>query len=99
MVSTALIACEEQADASLEKFFSHVARIKVGDGMLDGITMGPLISKAQFDIVEGYVRKGNGIRLYRARRQRVSGRESGYARLLLRADGLRPCSAGVSTGP
>jgi len=53
-----VIVCEEQADALLEKILSHVARIKVGDGMLDGTTMGPLIGKAQFDIVEGYVRKG-----------------------------------------
>ena len=53
-----VIVCEEQADALLEKILSHVARIKVGDGMVDGTTMGPLVSKAQFDIVEGYVRKG-----------------------------------------
>ena len=53
-----VIVCEEQADALLEKILSHVARIKAGDGMLDGTTMGPLISRAQFDIVERYVRKG-----------------------------------------
>lgn len=81
------------------RFSATWRALKVGDGLLDGITMGPLISKAQFDIVEGYVRKGTGIRLHPARRRWLSGRESGCARLLLRADGLRPCSAGVSTGP
>jgi aldehyde dehydrogenase (NAD+) len=53
-----VVVCEEQADALLEKILIQVARIKVGDGMLEGTTMGPLVSKAQFDIVEGYVRKG-----------------------------------------
>jgi aldehyde dehydrogenase (NAD+) len=53
-----VVVCEEQADALLEKILIQVARIKVGDGMLEGTTMGPLVSKAQFDVVGGYVRKG-----------------------------------------
>jgi acyl-CoA reductase-like NAD-dependent aldehyde dehydrogenase len=53
-----VIVCEAQADALVERILSHVARIRVGDGMVDGITMGPLISKAQLEIVDGYVRQG-----------------------------------------
>ena len=53
-----VIVCEAQADALVERILCHVARIKVGDGMVDGITMGPLISKAQLQIVDGYVRQG-----------------------------------------
>jgi len=53
-----VIVCDAQADALVERILSHVERIKVGDGMLDGITMGPLISKAQFQIVDGYVKQG-----------------------------------------
>jgi aldehyde dehydrogenase (NAD+) len=53
-----VIVCDEQADALVEKILGHVSRIQVGDGMVDGTTMGPLISRAQFDIVDGYVRKG-----------------------------------------
>ena len=32
--------------------------IRPGDGLADGTTMGPLVSRAQFDIVAGYVRQG-----------------------------------------
>jgi aldehyde dehydrogenase (NAD+) len=53
-----VIVCEAQADALAERILCHVARIKVGDGMGDGITMGPLISKAQLQTVDGYVRQG-----------------------------------------
>ena len=53
-----VIAGEAQADALIERLLHHVGRIKVGDGMSEGTTMGPLVGKAQFEIVAGYVRQG-----------------------------------------
>lgn len=53
-----VIVSEAQADALVERILFHVSRIRVGDGMLEGTTMGPLVSKAQFGIVDGYVRQG-----------------------------------------
>jgi aldehyde dehydrogenase (NAD+) len=53
-----VIVGERQADALIERLLEHVGRIKVGDGMAEGTTMGPLVSQAQFDIVAGYVRQG-----------------------------------------
>src|SRR5208337_4818155 len=60
-----VIVAEEQADALVEKIRSHVERIRVGDGMLETTTMGPLISKAQFETVHRYVCHGieSGLRL------------------------------------
>jgi alpha-ketoglutaric semialdehyde dehydrogenase len=53
-----VIVAEAQADALAEQILACVARIKVGDGLEEGTTMGPLISRAQFDIVADYVRRG-----------------------------------------
>jgi len=53
-----VIVSEAQADALVERILCQVGRIKVGDGLAEGTTMGPLISMAQFQIVDGYVRKG-----------------------------------------
>ena len=53
-----VIVGEAQADALVERILCQVNRIKVGDGLAEGTTMGPLVSKAQFQIVDGYVRKG-----------------------------------------
>jgi aldehyde dehydrogenase (NAD+) len=53
-----VIVGEAQADALVERILCQVNRIKVGDGMTDTTTMGPLVSKAQLDTVDGYVRKG-----------------------------------------
>lgn len=53
-----VIVGEGQADALIERLLHHVEGIKVGDGMSEGTTMGPLVSRAQFDIVAGYVRQG-----------------------------------------
>ncbi|MGP8247945.1 MAG: aldehyde dehydrogenase family protein [Bryobacteraceae bacterium] len=52
-----VIVSEAQADLLVEKILHRVACIKVGDGMVEGITMGPLIGKAQLEIVDGYVRQ------------------------------------------
>ena len=53
-----IIVSQAQADALVERLLCHVMRIKVGDGLAEGTTMGPLISKAQFEIVDRYVQKG-----------------------------------------
>jgi aldehyde dehydrogenase (NAD+) len=53
-----VIVKEEQADPLVDKILSLVAKIQVGDGMLESTTMGPLVSKSQFEIVERYVAKG-----------------------------------------
>jgi len=53
-----VIVAESQADALAEKIRACVSHIKVGDGLADGTTMGPLISRAQFEIVADYVRRG-----------------------------------------
>jgi aldehyde dehydrogenase (NAD+) len=53
-----VIVAEAQADALVRCILSYVGRIRVGDGMREGTTMGPLVSRAQFQIVDGYVRQG-----------------------------------------
>ncbi len=53
-----MIVAEDQADPLIELLLQQMGRIKVGDGMAEGTTMGPLVSKAQFDVVSGYVRQG-----------------------------------------
>src|SRR5665647_866711 len=51
-----VIVGEAQADSLVERIAGHVNRIKVGDGMVEGTTMGPLVGQAQFHTVKGYVR-------------------------------------------
>ena len=53
-----VIVTETQADALVERILTHVDRIKVGDGLEPGTTMGPLVSETQFRTVHDYVRQG-----------------------------------------
>jgi aldehyde dehydrogenase (NAD+) len=53
-----VIVSEAQADALVERIVSHVSRIKVGNGLEPGTTMGPLVSHNQLRTVDDYVRKG-----------------------------------------
>lgn len=53
-----VIVSNSQADALVERILWYVSRIKVGDGLTEGTTMGPLVSRAQFQIVTDYVRQG-----------------------------------------
>ena len=53
-----MIVTEAQADALVERILCHVAKIKVGDGLEPGTTMGPLVSQNQLRTVDGYVRQG-----------------------------------------
>jgi aldehyde dehydrogenase (NAD+) len=52
-----VIVSEAQADELVERILCAVGRIKVGDGLREVTTMGPLVSMAQFQVVEQYVRK------------------------------------------
>ncbi len=47
-----------QADALVQRLLECIGKIRVGDGMLETSTMGPLISLAQFRTVDGYVQRG-----------------------------------------
>ena len=72
-----------QADALGARIVDHVGRIKVGDGMSEGVTMGPLVSKAQLETVEGYVRAGvgSGCRLVAGGHRDALGRNIGKDRV------------------
>jgi aldehyde dehydrogenase (NAD+) len=53
-----VIVTEAQADALAEHLLAHVKRIKVGDGLEQGTTMGPVVSRGQLETVDNYVRQG-----------------------------------------
>ncbi|MGH9370398.1 MAG: aldehyde dehydrogenase family protein [Vicinamibacterales bacterium] len=53
-----VIVADAQADALIERLLFHVNRIKVGNGLDAGTTMGPLVSERQLRTVEQYVRQG-----------------------------------------
>jgi alpha-ketoglutaric semialdehyde dehydrogenase len=53
-----VIVANDEADALIERLLSYVGRIKVGNGVDPGTTMGPLVSDAQFRTVDAYVRRG-----------------------------------------
>jgi betaine-aldehyde dehydrogenase len=63
--------------ALLEK----LSRVRVGDPMVPTTDMGPLVSEAQRDRVEGYLKKGlaeGGKLLLGGKRPQVKGKEGGY---------------------
>jgi aldehyde dehydrogenase (NAD+) len=47
-----------QADALVQRLLDCIGQIRVGDGMLETTTMGPLVSLAQLQAVDGYVKQG-----------------------------------------
>jgi betaine-aldehyde dehydrogenase len=53
-----LLVQEGIADAVLERVKGYADRIRVGDGSSDGVQMGPLVSRAQYEKVTGYIEKG-----------------------------------------
>jgi aldehyde dehydrogenase (NAD+) len=53
-----VVVTDDQADALVKNIQLHVDRIKVGDGMLENTTMGPLASNTQFETVHRYVCQG-----------------------------------------
>lgn len=52
-----VIVLESQADALVARLRAETDRIQVGDGILGTTTMGPLVSRVQFDNVDRYVRQ------------------------------------------
>jgi alpha-ketoglutaric semialdehyde dehydrogenase len=54
-----VIVGEEQADELVEHILSHVGRIRVGNGLDEGTSMGPLVSYSQLQSVDQYVRQGS----------------------------------------
>jgi aldehyde dehydrogenase (NAD+) len=90
-----VIVTEAQADALVERLLAHTAAIRVGDGLADGTTMGPLVSRAQLRTVEEYVRVGldSGCRLIAGGRTLVEHPESeGYYHEATVFDGVPPTS-------
>jgi alpha-ketoglutaric semialdehyde dehydrogenase len=76
-----VIVTERQADALVERVVWHVERIKVGDGLEPGTTMGPLVSRAQLKTVENYVRQGldsGGVQLTGGRALTDNPEQDGY---------------------
>ncbi|HVN79776.1 MAG TPA: aldehyde dehydrogenase family protein [Terriglobia bacterium] len=53
-----VIVANEQADVLLEHLVRLVRQIKVGDGLSESTNMGPLVSKSQLEVVDGYVKRG-----------------------------------------
>jgi aldehyde dehydrogenase (NAD+) len=53
-----VIVSEKHADALVAKMIPYLEKIKVGDGVQEGSTMGPVVSRAQYDSIQNYVNKG-----------------------------------------
>ncbi len=53
-----LLVQEGIADAVLERVKGYATGIRLGDGASDGVQMGPLVSRAQYEKVTGYIEKG-----------------------------------------
>ena len=53
-----VIVQDSLADALVERLLAHMKKIRVGNGLEAGTTMGPLVSREQMETVTGYVRKG-----------------------------------------
>ncbi|CAM3707488.1 CoA-acylating methylmalonate-semialdehyde dehydrogenase [Roseateles saccharophilus] len=69
------------ADALRERIVAEIAKMKVGPGTMAGCDMGPLVTKAHFDKVRGYVDQGvaEGATLVAdGRTLKVAGHEEGY---------------------
>ncbi len=47
-----------QADSLIQRLLHYVGQIRVGNGLLETTTMGPLVSLAQLQTVDGYVNQG-----------------------------------------
>ncbi len=90
-----VIVSEREADGLLEHLVRQVEPIRVGDGLLETTTMGPLVSRKQLETVDGYVRRGveQGARLVTGGRRLVeSPDEQGYFYAPTLFDQVRPDS-------
>ncbi|MGO1922461.1 MAG: aldehyde dehydrogenase family protein [Jeotgalicoccus sp.] len=70
----------ELKDQFLEKLKEKISAVKVGNPREDGMEVGPLISKTQFDRVQSYIEKGQeeGATLYHGGTGKPDGLGTGY---------------------
>lgn len=70
----------ELKDQFLEKLKEKISAVKVGNPREDGMEVGPLISKIQFDRVQSYIEKGQeeGATLYHGGTGKPDGLSTGY---------------------
>ena len=57
-ISVAVAVGDDTAEALVEKLTKEIAKLKVGDGMDNTNDMGPLVTRALKEKVEGYIAKG-----------------------------------------
>src|SRR5699024_8558054 len=71
---------ENMKDDFLEKLKEKISAVKVGNPREEGIEVGPLISKKQFDRVQSYIEKGQeeGATLYYGGTGKPDGLDTGY---------------------
>ncbi len=58
LANSVVLAVGSAYDTMVEKLVAEAKKIKVGDGLEPGVTMGPVISKAHREKVLGYIEKG-----------------------------------------
>lgn len=70
----------ELKEQFLEKLKEKISAVKVGNPRADGMEVGPLISKTQFDRVQSYIEKGQeeGAALYHGGTGKPDGLDTGY---------------------
>jgi malonate-semialdehyde dehydrogenase (acetylating)/methylmalonate-semialdehyde dehydrogenase len=93
MAVSVAVAVGEVADALIERLAERVPKIKVADGMDPAAEMGPLVTRAHYEKVKGYVDTGvaEGAKLVvDGRGLKVAGRENGFFLGGCLFDGVRP---------
>ena len=81
MAVSVAVAVGDVADALIAKLTDRIKALKVGDGMKDGMDMGPLVTKTHLEKVRAYVDAGvaQGAKLVvDGRNLKVSGCEQGF---------------------
>ena len=81
MAVSVAVAVGDVADALIAKLTERIKALKVGDGMKDGMDMGPLVTKTHLEKVRAYVDAGvaQGAKLVvDGRNLKVSGCEQGF---------------------
>jgi aldehyde dehydrogenase (NAD+) len=77
---TRILVHERQLEQVLEILAAEAKKVVVGDPQDPATTMGPVVNKAQFDRIQGYIQKGieEGARLVCGGLGRPAGIERGY---------------------
>ena len=77
---TRVLVHESQVDELLKLLAAEAEKVKVGDPQDPATTMGPVVNKAQFDRIQGYIRQGieEGARVVCGGPGRPPGLERGY---------------------